>query len=188
MTTILLQGLGLLWLVSEIVLNRASRARGTEAEKRDRSSITILCVTFALAFAGAALSQNLDFARIQLSRSWVHGVGLALLAAGMSIRASAIMTLGRFFNAEVTIHRDHHLIRAGMFRHVRHPSYSGLLLSFAGVSLMFENWISVAALLLLPLGAVFYRIRVEEAALVTALGEEYRQYQHSTKRLIPGIL
>lgn len=187
MTTTLLQGVGLLWLFSEIVLNLTTRARGGGAEKRDRSSITILWATFSVAFAGAVLSQNLGLARIALPRAWLHGVGLLLLTAGILVRALAVMTLGRFFNARVTIHKDHRLIRSGMFRHVRHPSYSGLLLAFTGLSLLFENWISIAALLVPALAAILYRIRVEEAALVTALGEEYIQYRRATKRLIPGI-
>jgi protein-S-isoprenylcysteine O-methyltransferase Ste14 len=35
--------------------------------------------------------------------------------------------------------------------------------------------------------ALLYRIRVEEGAMMEALGEDYVSYQESTSRLIPGI-
>jgi Putative protein-S-isoprenylcysteine methyltransferase len=33
-----------------------------------------------------------------------------------------------------------------------------------------------------------YRVRVEESALVTGLGESYRQYMQRTKRFIPFVI
>jgi len=52
----------------------------------------------------------------------------------------------------------------------------------------FQNWLSLACILL-PIGAaVAYRIWVEELALEAAFGDEYRQYAATTKRLIPGVL
>ena len=38
-----------------------------------------------------------------------------------------------------------------------------------------------------PTLAVLYRIRVEEAALMGAFGNEYEEYRQATKRLIPGL-
>jgi protein-S-isoprenylcysteine O-methyltransferase Ste14 len=34
---------------------------------------------------------------------------------------------------------------------------------------------------------LLYRIHVEEAALMQAFGEAYRDYSRTTKRLLPGI-
>jgi protein-S-isoprenylcysteine O-methyltransferase Ste14 len=39
----------------------------------------------------------------------------------------------------------------------------------------------------LPLAAVLVRIRVEEAELASALGQEYRSYASRTRRLVPGL-
>jgi protein-S-isoprenylcysteine O-methyltransferase len=42
--------------------------------------------------------------------------------------------------------------------------------------------------IVVPVTVVFLRrIRVEEAVLSAALGENYRRYMRHTKRLIPGI-
>ncbi len=52
---------------------------------------------------------------------------------------------------------------------------------------MLPNWLSLVLLVLPITGAVLYRIKVEEAALVQAFGEDYKRYQRSTKRLLPII-
>jgi protein-S-isoprenylcysteine O-methyltransferase Ste14 len=38
-----------------------------------------------------------------------------------------------------------------------------------------------------PTVALLYRIRIEEAALREAFGEEYVAYSNTTKRLVPGL-
>ena len=47
--------------------------------------------------------------------------------------------------------------------------------------------VSIAAGSLALLPAVLRRIHVEEAELVSVLGDRYRAYQAQTRRLIPGI-
>lgn len=60
--------------------------------------------------------------------------GCALMLAGMLLRAWSIRVLAGFFTVDVTIAADHRLIRSGRFRRVRHPSYTGLLLTVLGLS------------------------------------------------------
>ena len=76
---------------------------------------------------------------------------------------------------------------AGPYRFVRHPSYAGLLLVFAGFGVALGDWLSLAACVALPLPALVWRIHVEEAELNRVLGEAYGSYQSHTARLIPGV-
>src|SRR3982074_818405 len=57
--------------------------------------------------------------------------GLALLVLGVAFAIWAIATLGRHYDLELEIHRDHELVRTGPYRLVRHPVYTGLALHFA---------------------------------------------------------
>jgi len=60
-------------------------------------------------------------------------------------------------------------------------------MAFLGLGLCMANWASLLTLLV-PISYVFLRrIRVEEAALLAALGDEYRDYMQRTRRLIPSI-
>ena len=70
---------------------------------------------------------------------------------------------------------------------MRHPSYLGLVLIFLAIGIYSRNWISLAIAVVPPTVALLYRIRVEEAALREAFGEEYTAYSRTTKRLVPGI-
>ena len=185
--SITLQIAGLLWCVSEVALNFLTRARREGAKVRDRASVIILWVAIAIGFAIAIVLSSIRATRIPFPVSWLDGIGLLVFAEGLAIRWTAILTLGRFFTARVTIQQDHRVVRIGLFRYVRHPSYSGLFLAFFGVALQFHNWLSLLGILLPFFAALLYRIRVEEDAMVEAFGEDYMSHQRSTSRLIPGI-
>ena len=87
----------------------------------------------------------------------------------------------------VSVSPDHRVIDTGPYRYIRHPSYSGALLEFLGLALCLQNLAALAAIMI-PVAVSFsYRIRVEEAVLAAALGENYRWYMRHTRRLIPGI-
>jgi protein-S-isoprenylcysteine O-methyltransferase len=114
-------------------------------------------------------------------------LGLAIIVAGMVIRAWAIATLRRFFTVNVTLREDHRLIRRGPYRWVRHPSYTGSLLSFYGFAIAVEN-VWAALIVIVPVTyAFFVRMRVEEAVLRTAFPEEYPAYERETRRLVPFV-
>jgi protein-S-isoprenylcysteine O-methyltransferase Ste14 len=82
---------------------------------------------------------------------------------------------------------DQSVITSGPYRALRHPSYAGILLLLTGVGIMLGNWLSLAALILLPLIGFMNRIRVEEAALSGTLGEAYTSYARGRKRMIPFL-
>lgn len=113
--------------------------------------------------------------------------GLAVFIGGVLLRALAIRNLGNFFTMDLTIKKDHQLITNGVYRYVRHPSYTAMLIGLIGIGLALNNWLS---LLIGPL--VFFlaferRIADEERGLIGKFGNEYIQYQKRTKKWIPFI-
>ncbi len=119
---------------------------------------------------------------------WVPFVcGLVLMWLGIGLRQWAVWTLGRFFTVVVRVVDDQTVIDRGPYRWVRHPSYTGALLTLVGLGLALGNWLSVVALLVLPTIGLVVRIRVEERALLVALGEPYRAYAEHRRRLLPGV-
>jgi len=185
--TRILQLVVVLWVASEVALVGLTRARRLHAYVRDRGSLVLFWGAIVGSLAGALALRPLSATLMPLPTAWLHGIALLLLGGGLGIRWAAILTLGRFFNTAVTIHADHRLIRSGPFRWVRHPSYAGVLLAFLGLGVSFGNWLSLLVLCGPILAAVLHRIRVEEAALVEALGAEYTAYRKATRRLIPGL-
>jgi protein-S-isoprenylcysteine O-methyltransferase Ste14 len=114
-------------------------------------------------------------------------LGLVLIGAGIALRQWAFTTLGRFFTIDVRVAPGQTVVDRGPYRWVRHPSYTGLILSFAGFGLALGNWGSLAAAALVPTAGLLYRIRFEERTLLNGLGEPYRRYAEGRPRLFPGV-
>ena len=70
---------------------------------------------------------------------------------------------------------------------VRHPAYSGSILSLLGVALAFRNIAAVCLVLFCCLICYSARIRVEEKALQAQFGAEYEAYKRRTYKLLPYI-
>lgn len=118
---------------------------------------------------------------------WLRVISVVVLAAGLAIRWTAVASLGKSFSANVAIHATQTLYTRGLFRLVRHPSYTGLLIVFAAIGFHTRNWAGLAIVLIPTTAALLYRIHVEEDALTHAFGQQYLDYSRRTKRLIPGI-
>ena len=177
--------LSTLWVASEVTLALRRRA-GTAAASRDAGTLKLLNVVIYLSVASGI---TISFARYghTATPAAILWAGLAVIAAGLALRWWAVIVLGRYFSVDVAIHGDHQLIQAGPYKRLRHPTYSGVLLSFLGLAISTSNWVS-AAVILVPICAAFLiRIRVEESALLEAFPAEYGRYSERTHRLIPGV-
>jgi protein-S-isoprenylcysteine O-methyltransferase Ste14 len=177
-----------LWIASEIVWTR-SRRPAREAQRNDRYSglVLMLCLWVGVSAAFVAAFADPQFA-IRPVRPLLFGLGVALMLAGMALRWYSIFVLGRYFTVVVAIQPGHTVVERGPYRFVRHPSYSGTLLTILGLGLALTNWVSVIAAVLLTALGYSYRIAVEERTLLAALGEPYRQYMKRTKRIIPFVI
>lgn len=113
--------------------------------------------------------------------------GYVFVLCGLFIRWYAIRSLGRSFQVNVTIMKDQQLVKNGIYKIIRHPSYTGLLLYYLGLGLIMHNYLCLAILIIGPLFAVAMRIPKEEVFLTDHFGEDYRQYCQTSSRLIPFI-
>jgi protein-S-isoprenylcysteine O-methyltransferase len=179
--------LGLVYVLSELVLALKRRAKAGESRIEDRGSLALLWIVIVASVTlSFAIAHALPGAAMGAVRA-MRFLGIAAFAAGLAIRWYSIVHLGRFFTVNVAIAANHRLIDTGPYRFVRHPSYTGALMVFLGLALCLANWASLAVMLI-PVFLVFLRrMRVEEGVLLQALGSQYREYMHRTKRLIPAV-
>jgi protein-S-isoprenylcysteine O-methyltransferase Ste14 len=119
--------------------------------------------------------------------AWIFALGLVIGWLGLLLRWWSFATLGKYFTVVVKTSEDQPVVDRGPYRVLRHPSYTGLLLAFAGCGLMLENWVSLATSVVVVLVALMYRIRIEERALSAALGTRYRDFTASRARLVPFV-
>jgi protein-S-isoprenylcysteine O-methyltransferase Ste14 len=179
----LLAIVSIVWIASELAVMMLKHARGN-ASRRDRGSLALLWGGITIATVTGSMMKGYRPMRIGFDTFWI---GFALIILGIIIRAIAIATLWRYFTVDVSIREGHELVDRGLYRVIRHPAYTGSLLSFIGLGFAFRNWLSVAIIAVATIIGFSYRIAVEEGALIEHFGDRYRHYMQRTKRLIPGI-
>jgi protein-S-isoprenylcysteine O-methyltransferase Ste14 len=176
----------LVWIISEIVLARLKHS-DTAGTKQDKSSLRILWSTIILGIVIGVLLATYRVGTIPTGAYLIVISGLVLIVVGLVVRWIAILTLWKYFTVDVSIASDHRLVSTGPYKVVRHPAYTGSLLSFLGLGLVFSSWLSLLVIFVPITVAFVYRIKVEEKALVEFFGDQYVRYCATTKRLIPGI-
>ena len=174
------------WFLSEFLINRFFRSKLNESKILDKNTMRIIWITVIASISLGVYVCYFLFLPIR-GINTIRYVGLILIIAGMVIRFMAIRTLGKFFTANLAIQADHKLVKYGLYKYIRHPSYFGSLLSFIGFGLTLNNWISLFIILIPVLISFIYRINIEEKLLSEQIGLEYIDYKKSTKKLLPYI-
>lgn len=175
------------WMLPEVVAWRVKRSSDS-SQTRDHGSLNLIVILWWVGIVLAVLtSLYLPQAAMLAKRTAIFLIGTCLMLMGVWLRWYSAAILGKYFTFDVAIQGGQTLIEAGPYRYVRHPSYSGALLSLLGFGLALGNWAALAAALSCLGFAYFYRIPIEEQALSSALGDAYKQYMNRTWRLIPFL-
>jgi protein-S-isoprenylcysteine O-methyltransferase Ste14 len=165
---------------------RSQRNRG--GTRKDRGSFYVVVFTAVLGIGAAfALAHSVQSAGINVARWPIFIIGLAIVILAMALRRWAVLTLGQFFTVQVQVRSGQTVVDTGPYRWVRHPSYTAITMSFVGIGVALENWLSLLVLIVVPTIGLVVRIRVEERALLEALGEPYREFSATRARLIPKV-
>jgi protein-S-isoprenylcysteine O-methyltransferase len=176
------------WALSELWLGWSRRSED-RSRMRDRGTLRLLLVT-VYACIGVAVwfshRQEGSLGNPDLRRA-LFWAGLFLMAAGLALRFWAIRVLARFFTVDVNIQPGHELIRNGPYRLLRHPSYTGSLMTFLGFGLALGNIWSLLVVMAPVSLAFLWRMRIEERVLADAFPAQYPEYAQRTKRLIPFV-
>jgi protein-S-isoprenylcysteine O-methyltransferase Ste14 len=174
------------WLIFEFVMRaRQRRQAGRPAPADPTFSVLIACLVAAVA-AAEMLGRD---GRLPWpgGLAWPAVAGIALIIAGIGLRAWSIATLGRFFQYQITIQPGHRVVISGPYRHLRHPAYTAIALILAGIALACDDVWGLAAAAALGGIGLAVRIRAEERQLTRALGAEYQHFAVGRKRLVPGV-
>lgn len=171
-------------LLVAAMFTKASLSSGVREDRSNRWVIGALGVLgFAIAVA-PPLCWRLGW--LTFGGEVLRWVGVALYALGGALRLAPVFALGRRFSGLVAIQPGHELLTTGLYAHIRHPSYLGLLVLCLGWALAFASvfGVVIVALMLIPLVA---RMNAEERLLAEQFGAEYAAYRFRTARLIPGV-
>lgn len=116
---------------------------------------------------------------------WIP-LGLAIQAASIALAVWARRHLGSNWSGRIEIKTEHQLVQGGPYRRLRHPIYTAVLGMSIGTALVsgrVHAFVGVA----LVVAAYWRKIRMEEANMRQAFGEQYDAYRRTTWGMIPGL-
>jgi protein-S-isoprenylcysteine O-methyltransferase Ste14 len=167
----------------EAALRRKGSASSLAATPEDQGTTRMIVIGYAVAAGLAPVLRGI--APRQLP-ALAGPVGLGLVAGGLALRAWSMQTLGAHYSRTLRTEADHDIVETGPYRLVRHPGYTGSLLTWTGFALS-SGSLPVVALVAGLLGRAYrQRITAEEQLLNREL-PGYAEYTERTKRLIPLV-
>jgi len=113
-------------------------------------------------------------------------VGMLLCVCGVALAIWARVYIGRNWGMPMSLREGHELVTTGPYAYVRHPIYSGVLLTMLGTALAIgAGWFIALGLC----GAYFiWSARTEERDMTERFPETYPAYRRRTRMLIPYLL
>ena len=108
--------------------------------------------------------------------------GLLVFSGGVALQFFVIKQKSKF-----DLKRDLKFEVKGIYKKLRFPGYSALLLMLFGLSIVFESVWAVLLLIALLVPALLYRMAQEDAALADVDEDRFGLYVAETKRIFPGV-
>ena len=116
---------------------------------------------------------------------WISVAGGVLMLAALVVALSGFRALGRNLSPGPRPLHDHSLVTHGIYRRIRHPLYTSLLLLSIGWAIFTHSWLACAATLGL-LAFLHMKARVEEKHL-ESIYPQYRKYATHVGCFLPRL-
>jgi protein-S-isoprenylcysteine O-methyltransferase Ste14 len=189
------------WLAKSVVLlgsvvmvairaPHGQRSRTVKVVKSGKGTLETVLLT--LAWIGFFLpllwitTHVLAFADYALTPVPFFG-GTLCIALGLWLFYRSHADLGTNWSITLEVREKHRLVTEGVYRRIRHPMYSALLLYSLGQALVLPNWVAGPSYAVV-MGILFaFRVGPEERLMLGEFGGDYEAYRVRTKRLVPGL-
>jgi protein-S-isoprenylcysteine O-methyltransferase Ste14 len=179
--------IGIVWSVwalswfAAAIWSRQTSARASSAQEAPYRIITIIGIILLFGFIDfRSLPYGWD---VSESVMWVL---LALVTAGFLFAWWARLHLGTLWSGTITRKQGHRIVDTGPYALVRHPIYTGLLLSGCATAIARGRWEALIGAALFALGC-WIKARQEERFLSEELGAEYAAYRKRVPMLVPFV-
>jgi protein-S-isoprenylcysteine O-methyltransferase Ste14 len=163
------------------------RRGGAKVQRRQRNvgSNIMVYVSWMAVLSVSAILASKGIAPLP---DWVYYLGIVLMLVGIAFRQWAIAVLGRYFSGVIGVQKEQKVVKSGPYHLIRHPSYTGVLIFYAGMGLAVQSWAAVLIATAI-FGIVYgYRMFLEEKVLISEFGNSYVEYMKRTKRVIPKVV
>ena len=155
---------------------------------------TLEKILLGLAFLGMVIlpliymaTSLLSFANYDLPVS-LQIIGLLLIVPMLWLFYRSHKDLGQNWSATLEIREGHNIVDSGVYKYIRHPMYSAILLLVIIQALLLNNYIAGLSGLISFGLLYFFRVKKEEKMMLLEFGTDYEKYMKRTKRIIPFII
>ncbi|MBL8993904.1 MAG: isoprenylcysteine carboxylmethyltransferase family protein [Spirochaetia bacterium] len=175
-------------LTASEMIDSLRRPAEPKAKNRDRGSYLLISLSLPVGlFLGGLLAWNFPNLALPGPRVFLFWLGIGIMIFGAGFRWYAIRVLGKFFTRTVKVRKGQKVVEDGPYKFIRHPAYTGVILTLAGIGVAMGHSLALLSLLVFGIASRFYRVLIEEKALSEGLGKAYKDYMLRTKRFIPFI-
>ena len=169
-------------------------------DTKPRGTYIAFVIAFAIEMHGIPFSMNLIAWIIGKNLPegvlWGHTLFPTVGYLGMYINIGcAVIALLMILNGWHNIYKKYwskehgrgELVTSGIYKYIRHPQYTGLLLLSFG---MLIEWATLPLLIMFPVMVFMYTrlAKREEKDMIQEFGEPYKQYMVKTKMFIPHLV
>jgi len=167
------------------------RSRTVKVAKSHRTALetgllVLAWVGFFVPLIWVVASPIFSFAEYPL-RIGPQVAGVMCLVIGLWLFYRSHADLGTNWSVTLEVREQHRLVTHGVYRRIRHPMYSALVLHSIGQALVIPNWVAGPSNLIAFAILFAFRVRAEERMMLEGFGAEYAAYAARTNRLIPGV-
>lgn len=149
--------------------------------KLQTADITFVLIQFVLFFLYIFEIPQLHFT---LS-NWIANTGISVTVLGMIIVLIAVLQLNKNLSPFPSPKSGSQLIQNGIYKYIRHPIYTGIILLFLGYGIYTSSGYRLLITLLLFILFIF-KSRYEESKLMATF-KNYSSYKKVTGRFLPKI-
>ena len=168
----------------EAVAREPGEASALAAAETDQGTTRQIVAAYGLVAALSPVLRRLRAGRLPP----VSGpTGVAVMAAGLALRAWSMRTLGAYYSRTLRTTSGQTVVEDGPYRVIRHPGYLGSIMVWTGFAVASGSAAAAVGAAALMGNAYRRRIAAEEAMLADRFGRAYAEYSRRTKRLVPFI-
>ncbi len=175
--------LAAVWLAMAVAVKTVKR-RETALERAQH--LVPLLIGFWLIFGQ---TQSFPWLHLRLlpNVAAVWWLGLLLTAVGVGISIWARLSLGSNWSGTVTLKDAHELVRKGLYKYVRHPIYTGLLVAAVGSGMIHGQLRDLLGFLVLY-ATFYFKARREEFFLSQEFGPGFADHYRNTGMFLPKLI
>ena len=150
----------------------------------DRGSMLFIIIGFWFAILMNPIFIHITNFMLPMYFFWF---GITLTTVGIFIRIYSVWTLRMYFTLNVQVATEQKIIKEGPYKYIRHPAYTGSILTLLGISISFRSLFGTISSIIIIVLVYGFRIKVEEKVLEKSFESSYNDYEKQTWRLIPHI-